>query len=178
MTKHITILAGLLALSACSPAHEDLHQWMTNEQQQAKNRVIPFEAPTVNPPRIYTPPTFTGLNAFDSKRLNVGQQGANAPNMSRPKELLEGFSLENLKYVGSLRKGSSISGYVEADGHTYTVKPGNYMGQNFGRIQSITPDKIILTEVVEDSYGNWIFRNAELPLSSGAADAADAQNNN
>ncbi|MDO5639282.1 MAG: pilus assembly protein PilP [Neisseria sp.] len=176
--KHISLFAGMLVLTACSPAHEDLRTWMSDTQQEAKTRVIPFEAPTINPPQTYTPPTFTGLNAFDSKRLNVAQQGANAPNLNRPKELLEGFSLENLKYVGSLRSGNSISGYVEADGHTYTVRPGNYMGQNFGRIQSITPDKIVLTEVVEDSYGNWIFRNAELPLSSGAADTASAQNNN
>lgn len=175
--KHITLLAGLFVLTACSPAHEDLQSWMKNTQQQAKTRVIPFKEPSITPPQAYIPPIFNGLNAFDSKRLNIGQQGANAPNLNRPKDLLEGFSLENLKYVGSLRSGNKIQGYVEADGHTYTVKPGNYMGQNFGRIQSITADKIVLIEVVEDSYGNWIFRNAELPLSSGATDTADTQNN-
>ena len=178
MMKYTILFASLLALNACSPAHEDLQEWMRNTRQQAKTHVIPFEAPAVNPPQVYIPPTFTGMNAFDSKRLNVGQQGANAPNLNRPKELLEGFSLENLKYVGSLRSAGRISGYIEADGHTYTVKPGNYIGQNFGRIQSITPERIVLTEVVEDSYGNWIFRNAELPLSSEAANSAGAQNNN
>lgn len=107
--------------------------------------------------------------------MNAAQQGANAPNTNRPKEVLEHFSLETLKYVGTLSKGSRITGYVEADGHVYTVQPGNYIGQNHGRIQSITPDLITITELVEDTYGNWTYRKAELPLSS--ADSNAAQNN-
>lgn len=49
---------------------------------------------------------------------------------------------------------------------SYTVKPGNYAGQNFGRITSIQPDKLILSEVFEDTYGNWQPRNTELPLNN------------
>ncbi|UOO82697.1 pilus assembly protein PilP [Uruburuella testudinis] len=174
--KYTILLAGLLALNACTPAHEDLREWMNNTRTQAKAHALSFEPPAIHPAQTYMPPNYSGLNAFDSKRLNVGQQGANAPNMSRPKEILEGFSLENLKYVGTLKSGNRISGYIEADGHVYTVRAGNYIGQNFGQIQSITDDKIVLTEVVEDTYGNWVFRNAELPLSSGAADTANTQN--
>lgn len=173
--KNKILLAGILALSACTPAHEDLNQWMNDTRQQAKSKVIPFEAPSVSQAKTYTPPNHSGLNAFDSKRLNAAQQGANAPNTNRPKEVLENFSLETLKYVGTLSKGNRVTGYVEADGHVYTVQPGTYIGQNYGRIQSITPDLITITELVEDTYGNWTYRKAELPLSS--ADNNAAQNN-
>lgn len=92
--------------------------------------------------------------------------------------MLESFSLENLKYVGNLTKGKQVSGYVEANGHVYTVLPGNYIGQNHGRIQSITADKISIIELVEDSYGNWSNRKAELLLSSSNNNSDAAQNNN
>lgn len=176
--KNKILLTGLLVLAACTPAHEDLNEWMSHTRQQARAKVIPFEAPTVNPPKTYTAPSHNSLNAFDSKRLNAAQQGANAPNMNRPKEVLENFSLENLKYVGSLNKGGQTSGYIEADNHVYTVRNGNYIGQNYGRIQAITPDKIEIMEVVEDSYGNWIYRKAELPLSSGSDGNTAAASNN
>ncbi|KLT73175.1 pilin assembly protein [Neisseria arctica] len=171
------LLPCFIILTACSPKHEDLHQWMEDTQKQAKASIRPFEAPTVNPPQPYNPPTYTGLNAFDSKRLNAANQGTNAPNTNRPKEVLEAFSLENLRYVGRLTKNGSTSGFVEADGHVYTVRPGNYIGQNFGKIQSIREDKITIVEVVEDTYGNWTFRNAELPLSSTSDNNANQTNN-
>lgn len=171
------LLAGILVLSACTPAHEDLSEWMDSTRKQAKAKVIPFEAPAVGQPKSYNPPQFSGLNAFESKRLNSVQQGTNAPDTSRPKEILEGFSLENLKYVGSLTKGNQTKGYVEADGHVYTVSPGNYIGQNYGKIQSITADQIMITELIEDSYGNWAYRKAELPLMSTETNNDTAQNN-
>ena len=81
--------------------------------------------------------------------------------------MLDAFSIEKLKYVGSLKQGGKQSAFIRTeDGHVYTVKVGNYLGQNFGRITAITPDKLVITEVVEDTYGNWAYHNAELPLNS------------
>ena len=73
--------------------------------------------------------------------------------------------MESLRYVGSIKRGGQISAFVEAGGHTYTVHVGNYLGQNYGQITAITPDKLILSEVTEDSYGAWQRRTAELELN-------------
>lgn len=166
--NHKILLPGLMALmvTACSPAHEDLREWMEQTQKDAQKHIQPFEQPTVNPSVTYIPPKTLGLNAFNAKRLNEGLSGNNAPNTNRPKEVLEAFSLENMKYVGSFISGKQKTGYIEIDGHVYTVKTGNYIGQNFGRITSIMPDKLVITEVIENSDGNWTFRNAELLLDN------------
>ena len=79
---------------------------------------------------------------------------------------MENFSLESLRYVGSIKRGGQVSAFVEAGGHTYTVRVGNYLGQNYGQITAITPDKLILSEVTEDSYGAWQRRTAELELNT------------
>ena len=81
--------------------------------------------------------------------------------------------MENLKYVGSIGTARSLSALIEVDGHVYTVTPGKHLGQNFGRVSRITPDKIDIVEVVEDTFGNWVNRPAELLLSTG-----DAQSSN
>lgn len=165
--KNTILLLGVLGITACTPTYDDLNQWMAQTRKDAEKHIIPFEAPTVLPPKAYIPPSYSGLNAFDSRRLqNISSGSGNAPNLRRQKETLEAFSLENLRYVGSLRSGSRVSGFVQAENHVYTVVPGNYIGQNHGRIQRITEDKIFITEMVEDSNGNWIYRTAELPLNN------------
>lgn len=165
--KNTILLLSVLGVTACTPTYDDLSQWMTQTRKDAEKHIIPFEAPTVLPPKAYIPPSYSGLNAFDSRRLqNIVSGSGNAPNLRRRKETLEAFSLENLRYVGSLRSGQKISAFVKAENHVYTVVPGNYIGQNHGRIQRITEDKITITEMVEDSNGNWIYRAAELPLNN------------
>ena len=53
---------------------------------------------------------------------------------------------------------------LRSDGHVYTVGKGNYIGQNYGRITNIRADAIDITELVEDAYGNWTFRQTELNI--------------
>ena len=173
MKNKIFLLTSILSLTGCTPAYDDLNEWMTKTRQDAKSHIIPFEAPVVNPPAVYNPPAYGGLNAFDFRRLDNAPKGSNAPNPNRPKEALEAFSLENMRYVGMLSNGSKTAGFIDVNGHVYTVYPGNYIGQNYGKIQSITDDLIVLTELVEDSSGNWIYRKAELPLSNNAENSSN-----
>ena len=88
-----------------------------------------------------------------------------APDLNRPKEVLEAFGLDSIKYVGSFNQKGKISAFVEVDGHVYTVGKGNYIGQNYGRITNIRADAINITELVENAYGNWTFRQTELILN-------------
>jgi type IV pilus assembly protein PilP len=43
------------------------------------------------------------------------------------------------------------------------------MGQNFGRILQIKPDRIELVELVSDSPGSWEERPAALDLNESSA---------
>ena len=90
MKNKIFLLTSILSLTGCTPAYDDLNEWMTKTRQDAKSHIIPFEAPVVNPPAVYNPPAYSGLNAFDFRRLDNAPKGNNAPNPNRPKEALEG----------------------------------------------------------------------------------------
>lgn len=88
------------------------------------------------------------------------------PDSNRPREALEAFPLDTLRMVGTLDQGGQSWGLVRAnDGTIHRVQPGNYLGQNHGRIANITEYEIELVEIVPDGLGGWIERQASLALS-------------
>ena len=164
------LIGTSLLLSACSE-HDDLRQWMANVKQQAIKSYPQQEVPSVNAMATYTPPSFVGLQAFNADRLKAGRQtGEDGPNMNRPKEILEAFGLEKLAYVGSMMKAGKSIGFIKVDDHIYTVNVGNHIGQDFGRIVTIEPDRIVIQEMVEDTDGSWQHREGNITRSDSAND--------
>lgn len=166
MKKYVSLLLPLLIV-ACTP-HSDLRKWMDEERLKAERQQV--QPQTIEPPvyKEYDPPVFSGLHSFNPQRLTLARnedQGPNAPDFKRTKEILEGFGLDKIRYVGSLKKGGQMHAYVDVDNHVYTVKVGNHMGSDFGVITAITADKIILDETIQNTEGEWVHRPAEVPLS-------------
>lgn len=162
--------ACLFTLSACSPSTEDLQQWMQNTKQQAKTNITTPKETKLNLQPTYTPPPSPQFNMFDPIRLKAGFHGVNAPNPDRPKEILENFALNDLRYVGFIRGiNKAPSAFVETNGHVYTVTIGNYLGQDYGHITAITPDEIVISELIEDTNGSWNDHTNNLPLQSANA---------
>ncbi|MGZ8268726.1 MAG: pilus assembly protein PilP, partial [Burkholderiales bacterium] len=54
------------------------------------------------------------------------------------------------------------------DNSIFRVKPGNYLGQNFGRIVGISEASIKLKEILQDSTGNWEEKEQVLLLQEEA----------
>ena len=53
---------------------------------------------------------------------------------------------------------------VKVDNLLYQVRPGAYLGQNYGRVMKITETDVVLREIVQDAVGEWIERPAALQL--------------
>ena len=69
--------------------------------------------------------------------------------------------------VGTLDLGGETYGLVQtADGLIHRVVPGNYLGQNDGRIVAITDSEIELVEIISDGIGGYIERDAAISLSN------------
>lgn len=91
--------------------------------------------------------------------------GPNQPDMKRHREALEEFPLDGLKMVGYLHQGTADYAIIRApDGKLHRVKAGNYLGQNFGRIVSVTETEVQIKESVQDSSGDWSERMSSLQL--------------
>lgn len=87
------------------------------------------------------------------------------PDPNRRKQVLEQFPLDGLDMVGTIGTGPKMVGLVLApDKVTYKVSPGDYMGQNDGRVVAVHADSIDLVELVPDGAGGWLERTASLAL--------------
>ena len=163
----VALLGGLL--TGCGNNSEDLQSYVEQVKARPKGAIEPI--PVIKPYETFAYTVtdlrdpFTPPPVPDDSRKTTAGDGLK-PDANRPKEALEEFPLDGLRLVGSLERGGGKWSIVKApDGAIYRVQPGNYMGQNDGKITRISDELIELTEIVEDGQGGWIERQASLALS-------------
>ena len=89
--------------------------------------------------------------------------------LARRKQPLEAYPLDVMAMVGSLSQDDQLVALVRVDSLLYQVRPGNYLGQNYGRVDKITETEIVLREIVQDAAGEWTERPAALQLQEEAS---------
>jgi len=154
-----------LVLSACGGASEDTRDFVKNSGKDLRGKVTPL--PEVKPYEPF-PYEATDLpDPFKPRKLAPPKGGGGVqPDFNRPKEALESFALESLKMVGTLQKDKTVYAIIKTpENSLYRVRPGNYIGQNFGIITQVTDSEVKLTEIVQDSAGDWTERNSSLALT-------------
>lgn len=171
-------LAAAAALSACGSSDQDeIQQWMREQRAGIKPSVQPIPEPKQFTPQDYTQEGST--DPFSSMKLTQAlkkdsQQSSSAstalltPELNRRKEPLESFPLDSMSMVGSLVKQGQPVALVKVDNLLYQVRPGNYLGQNYGRITKVTETEVLLRELVQDAAGEWVERTASLQLQEKA----------
>lgn len=101
-----------------------------------------------------------------------------APERQRVREPLEAFARERLRYVGWVSQGTGVQALVQvredASGSNkttsrlgdtvYRVGVGNYLGQDWGRVSTVTPEHVHLRELVRNPEGVWSARQVALPF--------------
>lgn len=174
MKTKILLLASMLALTACiGGEHDDLNNWMNEQKQAAKQKVKKPVAPEPVQPVTYVSHGLIIPHEFNERRMRTPSTSS-APNVNRAKELLENYPLQNLKFVGSVKSDKGLSALIDVGGHVYTVRVGNYVGENYGRITAISQDSITVTEKVENADGGWDNRHIQLDANGVVADPEDA----
>ncbi len=84
---------------------------------------------------------------------------------SRPREPLEEYDISEIKLVAVFRMGEdSVAMLEDTTGKGFTVRKGNYVGLNSGRIDRITADSLLLIEQVLNPAGDIVAREVVLTL--------------
>lgn len=162
------LLVACLGLSGCSGSGmDDLRKFVADAGDGLHGKIEPL--PEIKPYESFIYNAFDVPDPFKPRKLLPSKGGSGLqPDLIRSKEKLEEFPLENLKMVGTLQQNNITYGLVKtSDGSLYRVKIGNYMGQNFGIITKISETELIMTEIVQDSTGNWTERNTSINLAEG-----------
>lgn len=96
-------------------------------------------------------------------------EGVLAPNPQRTPEPLERFSLHELRLVGTIRmEGRQVALIASPDGNVTSVKEGNYLGTDYGRIAQISAQEIRVTERVFTPREGWQERQVSLVINENS----------
>mgnify|MGYP000981089238 CR=1 FL=1 len=167
------LLALLATLAGCGAEQEELQDWMERQRREVKPNVSPLSAPKKFEAEAYT--SAQAVDPFSHQKLSVALKvEARQPNsmlgaeLSRRKEPLEAYPLDNMIMVGSFARGGQPYALLRVDSLLYQVKVGDYLGQNYGRITRIGETDLSLREVVQDAAGEWTERISTLQLQEKA----------
>jgi type IV pilus assembly protein PilP len=172
MKKNFVLLLKLLLvvlitrfLVACDGEQgDDLDKFMATAANDMSKGVEPL--PEVLP---YSPLQYNADGTLSDPfkaRKAANKSGALQPNTNRPKEALEAYPLESLKYVGSLSKNKLSYALIKTPDNTLQqVKLGNYIGPNFGLVTQINESAVVIKEIIQDDLtGDWVERNSSINL--------------
>ena len=167
------LLAAGMGLTACAGDEDELTQWMEQQKREVKPSVEPLSAP-----KKFNPQTYMALGQvepFSTQKLAVAlKKEASQPNsilaaeINRRKEPLEAYPVDSMAMVGSVVRGGRPYALLKVDALLYQVKPGDYLGQNYGKITKISETDVTYREIVQDAAGEWIERNSALQLQERA----------
>jgi type IV pilus assembly protein PilP len=163
----------IVMLSGCGEGLDDLRQFVQDIRSKPPGRIEPipefqpyqnfeYTSQDLRDPFKLVDFRRPELNKEDIAQLSNGIR----PDIDRVKEVLEDFPLDTLRLKGTIDDKDGVKwGLIFAPDNTiHRVIEGNYMGQNHGRIISVSDQTIELTEIVPDGLGNYIERSSAITL--------------
>jgi len=166
--RGLVLILATVGLAACAGDNDDLDQYINEVKARPGGRIEPL--PEITPYEVFTyVADAQGMRSPfipDTPQSSGSATGGTRPDLDRSREYLESFPLDTLGMVGTLYIGETMYALVQtADGLIHRVVPGNYMGQNDGRITDISESEIALVEIISDGIGGYIERDAAVGLS-------------
>lgn len=171
---HLALAGGGLSLllAACSDTPSpSVQDWITQQRAQARTVIAPLPEPKPYIPQAYR--AASAADPFDSQKLTLALRRDSTqlqasvllkPELNRPRQPLEAFPLDAMTLVGSLIRQEQPVALIRIDRLVHSVRPGAYLGQNYGKVIRITDTQVILREIVQDASGEWTERAASLQL--------------
>ena len=165
-------LLGIAALlGACGGDMSDLDRFIADTKQKHHGKVDPL--PEFPPYQTFTYAAFDVRDPFRPQTdLTASPVAAETdytgprPEAARLREPLESYPVDALKMVGLLQQRSQTWGLVrDPEGTIHRVQPGNYAGQNHGKIVAVSENRIDIVELVPDGLSGWVTRDAQLAMS-------------
>ena len=169
--KLVFTLLSAAILVGCSENRDvrDLEVFTEEAFKDAVPQVEPL--PALRPQEIFAYNASSLADPFDPANLQEEEEqlpvegGEEGPDRSRRKEPLELFPLDSLKLVGVMEQNGENWAVIRSpDSSVHRVKAGNYIGQDFGEIDSVEENAVELIELVRNPVGRWENRDASLLL--------------
>jgi len=166
--RRIAVATLAIGLGACSGNMDDLQAYIDEVKARPGGVIAPL-------PQVVPAPSFAYeagerrspfMPETPQARATNDPNAIQGPDPTRPREFLEQFPLDTLRMVGTLVASGDSFGLVQtSDGLIYRVTIGHHLGQNYGRVTTISDSEIELVEIISDGIGGYLERPAAIGLS-------------
>lgn len=165
-----SIFTSVVVLSGCNTTEglTDLEQFTKEAYKASQPEITPL--PEVKPYERYEYASVDKVDPFNKENLapETEQQDetGDGPDTLRRKQPLEKYPLDGIKMVGTMEKADARWVVLTApDNVTYHARIGDFLGLNYGQIQTIDEDKVEIIETIKNPVGKWIKREAVLEVA-------------
>jgi type IV pilus assembly protein PilP len=172
-SARLLALSAAMVLTACSDAElASLDQRLIALRDSPAGKVAPLpEAPEY---RAVTYDQAGSRSPFLPRRPeqeSASEGGDLAPDLTRPRDPLEAYPLDDLTMVGTLQVDGGRSALIrDPRGQVHRVYLEDHMGSDFGRVVAITETSLQLVEIVTNGQQGWIERSRMLSLNNDDAE--------
>ncbi|HKJ71436.1 MAG TPA: pilus assembly protein PilP [Gammaproteobacteria bacterium] len=170
------VAGAVLLLTGCSGGPDDpvsdLRAMVEKPTPPPNEEALPELPEPVQPTKVsfgaLQRSPFSAIPSLRDAQESKPEYTGPKPIQDRERGPLEDFALGSLKIVGTMKlPGQGWRAYVSApDGVVRTVEPGDYMGQQYGRIEQIGPNGVVLRELVPRGEGRWERRRRTVEIKS------------
>ena len=169
--KLIPLFGFTTLLAACGGDMSDLELFIDETKRAHHGKVDPlpefppyqtfsYQSQDIRDP--FRPQTDLAASPIAAESEYTGPR----PEATRRREPLESYPVDSLKMVGLLQQRTQTWGLVkDPEGTIHRVQPGNFAGQNHGRIVKVSETKIDIVELVADGLSGWVNREAQLAMA-------------
>jgi type IV pilus assembly protein PilP len=166
LANRVLLVCAPVILLGCAPGVDgELLGYVDEVKARPGGRIEPL--PQIRPYEKFAYGAVDVRSPFEPDRPDSpASMSGPQPIEDRNKEYLEQFPLDTLAMVGTVDRKGTIFGLVQTqDGMVHRVTPGNYLGQNDGRVSVVSDAEIRLEELVPDGIGGFYKRSAGIGLS-------------
>jgi type IV pilus assembly protein PilP len=166
------LAAAIASMAACTKPMSQLDTYIKEVQDRPPPALEPPPALKQFPIFVYQAdllrdPFDSGDKLGEDGNGEVAQElnDPDCPDLTRVREQLEGFAVDSLDMVGTMSQGKDYFGLLkDPEGVIHRVKVGDFAGQNYGQITSVTDSQIDMEERVKDDTGGCERRNQAITL--------------
>lgn len=163
ISRGALILLMVAGVSGCTRGQSDLETWVAKAKAEPAPPLQPL--PVMKQFESFEYAAQNMRDPFSPPVPDRNEGSGPRPDPDRRKEVMEAFPLDSMNMAGTIGAGKGLIGLVTApDKVTYRIRPGNYLGQNDGRVTAVYEDHIEIVELVPDGAGGWLERPAKIAL--------------
>lgn len=170
LNRFAGIVLSLLLLASCLEEQgiDELRRFQAESLANMKAEIDPL--PVVLPPQRFNYSADKERDPFSLQNVIEPKEEATivqepSPDENRPREPLEAFPLDQLKMVGTMvKRGQNWALIRSPDQVVHRVTLGQHLGQNSGKVMSISESQILLAETTRAPNGKWVKSKANLHL--------------